>query len=65
MTELDRLTTEIRQERRSAQAVQLRMLDRLTSVDREIATLKVRCGIWGVMGGLIPAVAAAMIAAVR
>jgi hypothetical protein len=27
-------------------------------VEKEIATLKVRCGVWGMVGGLIPVVTA-------
>ena len=33
----------------------------LIEVEKEIATLKVRCGIWGLMGGLIPAMTALML----
>jgi hypothetical protein len=27
-------------------------------IEKEIATLKVRCGVWGLVGGLIPVVTA-------
>ncbi|QDP57840.1 MAG: hypothetical protein Unbinned2819contig1000_23 [Prokaryotic dsDNA virus sp.] len=58
LTEIQRLADEIRHERSNAERVQAHMLNRLTEVDKEIAMLKVRCGMWGVMGGLIPALAA-------
>lgn len=61
LTEIQRLADEIRQERNNAERVQSHMLNRLTEVDKEIAMLKVRCGMWGVMGGLIPALAALLV----
>ena len=65
MTEIDRLAREIRHERNNGQQVQQGMsgvYERLIDVEKEIATLKVRCGIWGLMGGLIPAMTALMLA---
>jgi hypothetical protein len=41
------------------------MIDRMTQVEKEIAMLKVRCGIWGLMGGLIPAVSALVISSIK
>lgn len=58
MTEIQRLADEIRQERADARESQRRFVSQLTGVERELAVLKVKCGIWGLMGGLIPAVSA-------
>lgn len=58
MDSIQRLAQEIRHERNNAKQVQRDLVDRLIDVEKEIATLKVRCGIWGLMGGLIPAVTA-------
>ena len=65
MTEINRLTQEIRHERNNARTVQQYMIDRMTQVEKEIAMLKVRCGIWGLMGGLIPAVSALDISSIK
>jgi hypothetical protein len=58
MDSLDRLAREIRHERSEAKTAQNRLLDRLSEQDKELAMLKVRCGIWGLMGGLIPSMTA-------
>lgn len=65
MTEITRLTSEIRHERNNARTVQQYMFDRMTEMEKELAMLKVRCGIWGLMGGLIPAVSALVISGIR
>lgn len=65
MTEITRLTSEIRHERNNAHTVQHYMFDRMTEMEKELAMLKVRCGIWGLMGGLIPAVSALVISGIR
>lgn len=65
MTEITRLTSEIRNERNNARTVQQHMFDRMTEMEKELAMLKVRCGIWGLMGGLIPAVSALVISGIR
>ena len=65
MTEINRLTQEIRHERNNARTVQQYMIDRMTEVEKEIAMLKVRCGIWGLMGGLIPAISALVITSIK
>ena len=62
LTEIERLATEIRQERISVRDLQQRMMDRLIDTEKELAMLKVQCGVWGLMGGLIPAAAAVMVA---
>lgn len=58
MESIERLTSEIRHERNNAKQSQNYLVNRLLEVEKEIATLKVRCGIWGLMGGLIPTVSA-------
>jgi len=58
MTEIDRLAREIRHERNNAKQVQQHLWDQMLRVEKEVATLKVRCGVWGMVGGLIPVVTA-------
>lgn len=58
MAEIRRLAEEIRHERSNARTVQKYVVDRMTEMEKELAMLKVRCGIWGLMGGLIPALSA-------
>lgn len=60
LRELERLTQEIRHERNNYKQGMNGVYERLIEVEKEIATLKVRCGIWGLMGGLIPAMTALM-----
>jgi hypothetical protein len=62
LRELERLTQEIRHERNNYKQGMSGVYERLIDVEKEIATLKVRCGIWGLMGGLIPAMTALMLA---
>jgi hypothetical protein len=61
LRELERLTQEIRHERNNYKQGMSGVYERLIEVEKEIATLKVRCGIWGLMGGLIPAMTALML----
>ena len=56
MRELDRLTSEIRHSRNNHNQAVQGLYDRIIETEKEIAQLKVRCGIWGLMGGLIPVV---------
>jgi len=58
MTEIERLAREIRHERNNGKQVQQHLWDQMLRIEKEIATLKVRCGIWGLVGGLIPVVTA-------
>jgi len=58
MTEIERLAREIRHERNNGKQVQQHLWDQMLRMEKEIATLKVRCGIWGMVGGLIPVVTA-------
>ena len=62
LRELERLTQEIRHERNNYKQGMSGVYERLIEVEKEIATLKARCGIWGLMGGLIPAMTALMLA---
>lgn len=61
LRELERLTQEIRHERQNYKQGMSGVYERLIEVEKEIATLKVRCGIWGMMGGLIPVVTSLLI----
>lgn len=56
MRELERLTAEVRHSRNNHEQAMQSLYARLIDTEREIATLKVRCGVWGLMGGLIPVV---------
>jgi len=58
LTEIKRLADEIRHERANARQVAQAHLASFSAIEREIAVLKVKCGMWGLMGGLIPAVTA-------
>jgi len=58
MTEIDRLAREIRHERNNGKQVQQHLWDQMLRIEKEIATLKVKCGVWGMIGGLIPVVTA-------
>jgi len=58
MRELERLTQEIRHERHNFKQGFAGIYDRLIEVEKEVAQLKVKCGIWGLVGGLIPALTA-------
>jgi hypothetical protein len=58
MRELERLTQEIRHERNNFKQGFAGIYDRLIEVEKEVAQLKVKCGIWGLVGGLIPALTA-------
>ena len=58
MRELDRLTTEIRHSRRNHEQGLQGLYERLIETEKHVATLQVKCGIFGLLGGLIPAVTA-------
>ena len=64
MSSIDRLTDEVRQERANARSVQQYMIDRMTEMEKGLAILKVRWGIWGVMGGMSPAVSALVVSSI-
>lgn len=61
LRELERLTGEIRHERNNYKQGMNGVYERLIEVEKEVATLKVRCGIWGLMGGLIPVMATLLV----
>ena len=61
MRELERLTSEIRHSRNNHEQGLQGLYARLIETEKEIATLKVRCGIWGLMGGLIPTLSAILL----
>lgn len=58
MTEIERLASEIRHERNNAKTVQRHLWDQMLRIEKEVASLKVKCGVWGLIGGLIPVVTA-------
>jgi hypothetical protein len=58
MTEIERLTSEIRHERNNGKQVQQLMWEHMLRIEKEVASLKVKCGVWGLVGGLIPVVTA-------
>ena len=58
LRELERLTQEIRHELNIFKQEFAGIFDRLIEVEKEVAQLKVKCGIWGLVGGLIPALTA-------
>lgn len=58
MTEIERLTREIRHERNNQKQVQQHLWDQMLRIEKEVASLKVKCGVWGLVGGLIPVVTA-------
>ena len=60
MRELERLTSEIRQSRTHHEQGLQGLYDRLIETEKHVATLQVKCGIFGLLGGLIPTVAAMM-----
>jgi len=60
MRELDRLTSEIRHSRNNYEQGLQGLYDRLIETEKHVATLQVKCGIFGLLGGLIPTVAAIM-----
>lgn len=61
MRELERLTNEIRHSRNNhEQGLQL-LYERLIETEKHVATLQVKCGIFGLLGGLIPTVTAMVV----
>jgi hypothetical protein len=58
MTEIERLAREIRHERNNQKQVQQHLWDQMLRIEKEVASLKVKCGVWGLVGGLIPVVTA-------
>ena len=61
MRELDRLTQEIRHSRNNHKQGLSLLHERLIETEKHVATLQVKCGIFGLLGGLIPAVAALVV----
>jgi hypothetical protein len=60
MRELERLTNEIRHSRANHEQGLQGLYERLIETEKHVATLQVKCGIFGLLGGLIPTVAAIM-----
>ena len=58
MREIERLTSEIRHSRNNPEQGLQGLYERLIETEKHVATLQVKCGIFGLLGGLIPAVTA-------
>lgn len=58
MREIERLTSEIRHSRNNHEQGLQGLYERLIETEKHVATLQVKCGIFGLLGGLIPAVTA-------
>tara|TARA_R100000664_G_scaffold21245_1_gene30542 strand:+ start:358 stop:594 length:237 start_codon:yes stop_codon:yes gene_type:complete len=58
MDSLDRLTAEIREERNNFKSEMRELYSRLFDIEKKIASLEVRCGLAGLLGGAIPVTAA-------
>lgn len=58
MGSIDRLTTEIREERSNFKGEMRELYSRLFDIEKKIASLEVRCGLAGLIGGAIPVAAA-------
>ena len=56
MREIERLTSEIRHSRNNHEQGLQGLYERLIETEKHVATLQVKCGIFGLLGGLIPAV---------
>ncbi|QDP55137.1 MAG: hypothetical protein GOVbin7015_13 [Prokaryotic dsDNA virus sp.] len=58
MDSIERLTTEIREERNNFKGEMRELYSRLFDIEKKIASLEVRCGLAGLIGGAIPVAAA-------
>jgi len=58
MDSIDRLTNEIREERSNFKSEMRELYSRLFDIEKKIASLEVRCGLAGIIGGAIPVTAA-------
>ena len=58
MDSIDRLTAEIREERNNFKSEMRELYSRLFDIEKKIASLEVRCGLAGLIGGAIPVTAA-------
>ncbi|QDP57177.1 MAG: hypothetical protein Unbinned7015contig1001_14 [Prokaryotic dsDNA virus sp.] len=58
MDSIERLTTEIREERNNFKSEMRELYSRLFDIEKKIASLEVRCGLAGLIGGAIPVTAA-------
>ena len=58
MDSIDRLTNEIREERSNFKSEMRELYSRLFDIEKKIASLEVRCGLAGLIGGAIPVTAA-------
>ena len=58
MDSIDRLTAEIREERNNFKGEMRELYSRLFDIEKKIASLEVRCGLAGLIGGAIPVTAA-------
>jgi len=63
MREIERLTSEIRHSRNNHEQGLQGLYERLIETEKHVATLQVKCGIFGLLGGLIPTVTALILKA--
>ena len=63
MREIERLTSEIRHSRNNHEQGLQGLYERLIETEKHVATLQVKCGIFGLLGSLIPAVTALILKA--
>ena len=57
MESIHRLPTEIREERNNFKGEMRELYSRLFDIEKKIASLEVRCGLAGLIGGAIPVTA--------
>jgi hypothetical protein len=65
MTEIERLAREIRHERNNQKQVQQHLWDQMLRIEKEVAQLKIKAGVWGLAGGLIPTVTALILSSIK
>jgi hypothetical protein len=57
----DRIDVSIKHERNNRQTVENGLQDEIRSVALEVHGLKIKAGIWGLLGGLLPVLAALLL----
>jgi hypothetical protein len=61
LAELRRIDDGFQHERKNRSMSERLVWERMAHLDVEIAALKIKAGIWGLMGGLIPALTALLL----
>jgi len=57
----ERVDRAVKHERGNRQTVELGVQAELTRIALEVQSLKIKAGVWGIMGGLLPAITAVVI----